>query len=1292
VNKSIEKILGILPQLTRDPFFILHTDGAIAFANKPGYSLLSLSGIHGLITDQFESESKERFNELLDKVIKKKELIRTDHFEIGFTSGKKINTEIILNTFEQGNNLFVLCTIIQKNYNISLNNTGRIKSIENAEKDVIKNNEVLEIVKKIKALYPITYIGSEIIHKSVDKFDEIFWITDASGKLLIVNDEFAKNMGLKKLQIEGKNADDFLPGYLKNLNAVIGNFIKDSMNCVLVEGIYFQEIKALKNKQIVQIPLFDDAEKLCALIGFSQDSENLERMSEKEGDLENLFRIIDYFPKPVAFITSNGIFMHSSEDFCKIFRFKPDELRGLKFADVLPKSLAESIQRFVLSSDKLRILPVNKKFEIAKNDEPEYTVYITKLFNAEEQLEGISVLFEKIEYAENLQHLIKSRGRMFEFLIENNPEPIYIYDKENLQFLEANQAALDLYGYSKDEFLLMDLTDLYNPDDIQTLLSSSSSQEDERKFSKPFRHKRKDGSSVYVEISRTSFKFNERDAHFNIIRNVSERLALVKNNQLFKAAFDNSINLIFVTDPDGIISFVNNAVISTLGFKKNELENSSMASLAEDEDRLTINTSIFQSHLTEPVELNIGLKSSDGKIIETELSATPVLDFEGVIESFVIIGKIVASIKPEEVIKEVVKETVVAKPVKKISSETSQLETAFLSGVFHEILTPMNVILGFAQELTEGIENLSPDQKEAVEIINQNRGKLLSTMNAIIEFSEIQKNKFDWDISSLTITKVVEEISRDIFEITGSHDISFAYGKISSSLQFETDKQKFDCLVNNLVRLVCRLISQDKVYFSAYQVENDKFIIMISDNYSFTSEALTETLSKLFVDKKDPKELGIPKLGVQITQSLIELLNVEFVSAVDESGKHETGFLFPIKFSPGTEQTEDIIDEEVLDEIESVQEFPKAEEEEFLDEFETGKFPEQIEEPPLYDEEIKSDETQSYSAEEITPVLSDKQFEPEETGKPLDIEPEKEPDYESERTPKTPEILSPPRNTFDAINFVSDVDDSQPQSEPEDRFIADESTSITEDLNQPLINENEVGKDDFISEPDFQPLPPVKDEVPSTDDLSIQEESSFELEDGAEIPDITEFSAQQDASSAEEIEDIPGALESSVPPAVSSDEPFEEIKSINMQAFTFEEAAGSQFSVSDDKLHLDGLSCLYIEDQIDSQILFKVQMKGLKNIKYAVSFEDALPLLDTETFDFIVMDINLQGEYNGLDALKIIHKMPGFEGIPIIAVTAYVLPGDRAKFIATGFNDFISKPIFREKMVESLEKIFLQKA
>ena len=113
-----------------------------------------------------------------------------------------------------------------------------------------------------------------------------------------------------------------------------------------------------------------------------------------------------------------------------------------------------------------------------------------------------------------------------------------------------------------------------------------------------------------------------------------------------------------------------------------------------------------------------------------------------------------------------------------------------------------------------------------------------------------------------------------------------------------------------------------------------------------------------------------------------------------------------------------------------------------------------------------------------------------------------------------------------------------------------------------------------------------------------------------------------------------------------------------------------------------------MEDQIDSQILFKVQMKGLKLIEFANSFEKAIPLLQSKKYDFIIMDINLQGEYNGLDALRAIQKMPEYSDVPIVAVTAYVLPGDRERFITAGFNDFISKPILRDKLESALNNIF----
>ncbi|MCH8034927.1 MAG: PAS domain S-box protein [Bacteroidetes bacterium] len=1141
MTKTIQKILSLIPHSIRDPFFILESSGKILFTNKQGFNLLNITEPQSSIMEDFESDSKEKFNELLDKAVEKNDTLTLDHFEFNLSSGRKVNAQIILNTLESGGNLFIFCTIIPKNYDITFTGKSKIKISETDSQSIIKSEKLIEIINKVEALYPITFIGKEIIHKLADELEDIFWITDDKGNFLLVNEYLAKNIGLKPFQIEGKPADEFVPGFLKELNLFIDKFIRDTMNCVISEGVHFRENENLKNKEIIQLPLFDEENNIQAVIGFSQYSESDMEQKTDEKLFGVLYKIIDYFPKPVAFITSQGIIKHSSEDFCKLFDRKPEDLNGLNFVDILPGSLLESVNRFLESPDNDRTLPLNRFLEIDKDGEPEYTVNLTKIFGRENEPEGFLILIEKVEYAENLQHLIKSRGRMFEFLIQNNPEPIYIYDKENLRFLEINKAALELYGYSREEFLEMDLTDLYNPEDIQSLLGSSSEGEIEGKFSKPFRHKRKDGSSVFVELSKMSFKFNDRDAHFNIVRDVTQNLELEKKNQLFKAVFDNTVDMIFVTDPDGIITYINSSVVNILGTSKLDLENSSMASLANDEDRATINTSIFQSHLKESVSLHIGLKTEDGNFIETELTATPVVDFEGNIESFVIIGKFEKHTSGEVEIKEVIKEVIVEKPVMSSAAETKQLESVFLSGVFHEILTPMNVILGFAQELTEGIENLTPDQKEAVEIINQNRGKLLSTMNAIIEFSEIQRNKDEWNIINLNITKVVEEIDKDIYEITGSRDINFAYGKISSSLQFEADKQKFDCLINNLIRLVCWMIKGNKIYFSAYQVDKNNFMIMISDSYASTSDYLADTLRKLFVDKKDPKEFGVSKLNAQITQSLLDMLQVKFVSSVDEMGKHESGFLFPIKFTPQLKEPLDKIEEEIVE--------------------------------------------------------------------------------------------------------------------------------GTEDQQMPVVAEEEVVQQEI-------PLPEVQGIV-------IEE---------TQISEPTEITEQEEIIEQEKSEQIQEEFEVSESFPEKVIEPQKEVEFETKEELTFKEVVKQQFQQPDDKLDLNHLTCLYIEDQVDSQILFRVQMKGLKDIKYAVSFEEALPLLDTEQFDFIVMDINLQGEYNGLDALKIIHKMPGYGDIPIIAVTAYVLPGDKEKFIATGFNDFISKPIFREKMIESLEKIFLQKA
>ncbi|MCW8806249.1 MAG: PAS domain S-box protein [Ignavibacteriaceae bacterium] len=712
---------------------------------------------------------------------------------------------------------------------------------------------------------------------------------------------------------------------------------------------------------------------------------------------------------------------------------------------------------------------------------------------------------------------------MSDLFIKNNPQPIYIYDKESLRFLDINDAALKLYGYELDEFLQMDVTDLYTSEDIQSLLEFSQDIFKDGEFSKPFKQRKKDGSYIHVRISRINYQHEDTEAYLNILEDVSASFETEKKNQIFKAAFDNTNDMIFITDPDGTITYVNDSVSKTLGVSSTDLINTDITLNCGEEDKVFINDSVFHSHIKETVTFTIELITSEGRLLECDIVSTPVFDSSNRLESFVILAK--PNIIPKVSNKKIEKEAnenhhdKTQKVGEKDSGDTI-ISSSFLSGAFHEILTPMNVILGFTQELMESIETPSPEQKEAIDIINQNRVLILSLMNTIIEFSDIQFNKQEIELSEVAVTEVIENYEKSLNEITGIRDLEFAYGKISSSLRFNIDKKKFLNLLSNLFRLVGRISSQKKLFFSAYQVEDNSFNISISDAFGKSTSQLVETLKSLLLDKKEPKVFGLSKLTIQIINKLLETLEGQFVILNENTEKQDIGFRFPVNIV-------------------------------------------QIQEEP----EIKE-------TEKVVPMQTEIQLQ-----QPI------------------------------------------PEEDPQLLNISDEIEIVEEDLSH-INNKNES-------------------------------EAKSETKEQETI--------------VEEIKAEP-----------------EKLVIGNNKVVPEEKPAAPKSSNG-----LSSLRCLYIEDQVDSQILFKVQMKDLKNIQFATSFEEALPLLESNEFDFIIMDINLQGEYNGLDALKVIHQIPQFQKIPVIAVTAYVLPGDREKFIATGFTDFISKPIFREKLVESLKKIFV---
>ena len=118
---------------------------------------------------------------------------------------------------------------------------------------------------------------------------------------------------------------------------------------------------------------------------------------------------------------------------------------------------------------------------------------------------------------------LKRRESSFRLLFDNNPMPMWVFDAETTDFLSVNDAAVQHYGYSRDQFLGMQLRQIWPQDEWAMHSEALEEIGDIYHSSRDWRHLRADGSEIHVLTFGRRVAFDGRDGYLVAIVDITER-------------------------------------------------------------------------------------------------------------------------------------------------------------------------------------------------------------------------------------------------------------------------------------------------------------------------------------------------------------------------------------------------------------------------------------------------------------------------------------------------------------------------------------------------------------------------------------------------------------------------------------------------------------------------------------------------------------------------------------------------------------------------------------------------
>ena len=355
----------------------------------------------------------------------------------------------------------------------------------------------------------------------INSLPGVFYLYNTDGKFLRWNRNMEIVTGYTGEEISRMHPLDFFEGEEKEI-------LKERIQSVFITGAAEVESNFV-TKSGQKIPYYFNGfsgkfQDIDCLIGMGIDISARKKAEEEIAKSERRFRsVLDRMLEGIQIFDADWRCIYTNDAAVMQGPYKKEEVMGFTLMEKYPGiEETELFKTFVQCRNDRLSKHIEYEFSF-----PDGTAKWFEL-SIQPNSRGLFVLSVDITERKIAAEAIMAKEEKYRYLFNNNPALIFIWDLENLRIVEANETALQEYGYTAEEILCLTVLDLRMEEEHENIKAFAKTMitQPAGRAKRVWRHLNRKGELMYMDISSHRITYNGRPAILSVAENITQKLLI----------------------------------------------------------------------------------------------------------------------------------------------------------------------------------------------------------------------------------------------------------------------------------------------------------------------------------------------------------------------------------------------------------------------------------------------------------------------------------------------------------------------------------------------------------------------------------------------------------------------------------------------------------------------------------------------------------------------------------------------------------------------------------------------